>query len=74
MASPRPPTAPVDAPFREGYTLSACPTCGMVVARLMPGTVCVTPVRGLAHGCQQIHTMAETPPNSARKDRDGHHD
>ena len=35
-------------PFREGYTLSACPTCGALVARLPSGTVCVTPVLGLA--------------------------
>ena len=40
-------------PFREGYTLSACPTCGALVARLPSGTVCVTPVLEQAHGCQE---------------------
>ena len=47
-----PPTTQTDAPFREGYTLSACPACGTLVAHLTPGTGCVTPVLGLAHGCQ----------------------
>ena len=53
MASPRHPTAPADAAFRQGYALGACPACGALVAKLGGNAPSVTPALGLPHTCPE---------------------